>query len=104
LFGLDDYSGEDYEHRRDWLEDKLLKTAGVFAIKLCAYAVMSNHYHVVLHIRPDMANDWSDQDVVQRWHQLFNGTLVSQRFAVRDSLSEQSDGYLNQTIKNGVLD
>ncbi|MFT4630376.1 MAG: putative transposase, partial [Dinoroseobacter sp.] len=27
LCGLDDYSGKDYEHRRDWLEDKLLKTA-----------------------------------------------------------------------------
>jgi REP element-mobilizing transposase RayT len=99
LCGLDDYSGKDYEHRRDWLEDKLLKTAGVFAIKLCAYAVMSNHYHVVLHIRPDIANDWSDRDVVQRWHQLFDGTLFSQRFAVGDSLSKAERCVLKSDIQ-----
>jgi REP element-mobilizing transposase RayT len=99
LCGLDDYSGKDYEHRRDWLEDKLLKTAGVFAIKLCAHAVMSNHYHVVLHVRPDIASDWNDQDVVQRWHQLFNGTLFSQRFAVGDSLSKAERWVLKSDIQ-----
>ena len=51
LCGVDPYSGNDYEHRRDWLENKLHEIASVFAIRLCAYAVMSNHYHVVLHVR-----------------------------------------------------
>jgi len=43
LCGIDHYSGNDYEHRRDWLEKKLLDTAKVFALKLCAYAVMRNY-------------------------------------------------------------
>jgi len=34
LCGNDVYSGKNYEHRRDWLETKLLRTADVFAIKL----------------------------------------------------------------------
>ena len=71
LCGTDHYLGNNYEHRRDWLETKLLQTADVFAIKLCAYAVMHNHYHVVLHVRPDIASDWTDLDVVNRWHRLF---------------------------------
>jgi len=80
LCGADHYSGKNYEHRRDWLEALLLKNADIFAIKLCAYAVMSNHYHVVLHVRPDIAASWSDKEIVLRWHRLFNGTLFSQRF------------------------
>jgi REP element-mobilizing transposase RayT len=55
LCGYDTHSQTDYEHRRQWLEDKLLETAKVFSIKLCAYAVMSNHYHVVVHIHTNTA-------------------------------------------------
>ena len=40
LCGVDHYSGNDYEHRRDWLENKLHEVASVFAIRLCAYAIM----------------------------------------------------------------
>jgi len=80
LCGVDHYSGQDYEHRRDWLEDKLHNVASIFAIKLCAYAVMSNHYHVVLHVRTDIANDWSDKEVIEHWHKLYSGNLLSSRY------------------------
>ena len=43
LCGKDHYSGQDYEHRRQWVVDRLAVLAEVFAIDLCAYAVMSNH-------------------------------------------------------------
>ena len=99
LCGIDNYSGKNYEHRRDWLEAKLLDTANVFAIKLCAYAVMHNHYHVVLHVRPDIASEWTDLDVVNRWHQLFNGTLFSQRFARGGSLLNVERRVLKRDIK-----
>ena len=80
LCGVDHYSGNDYEHRRDWLENKLHEVASAFAIRLCAYAVMSNHYHVVLHVRSDIASEWTDQEVVEHWHQLYSGNLLSSRF------------------------
>jgi REP element-mobilizing transposase RayT len=50
LCGIDNYSGQSYEHRRGWVEKRLLFLSSVFAIDLCAYAVMSNHVHVVLHV------------------------------------------------------
>lgn len=50
LCGFDLQSDISYEHRRAWLENELLNQAQVFAIDIAAYAIMSNHYHVVLHI------------------------------------------------------
>ena len=78
LCGYDRTSKTNFEHRRQWLEDKLHQTAKAFTIKLCAYAVMSNHYHVVLHLRPDIASKLSEMEVVRRWHSLFKGTYLSQ--------------------------
>ena len=51
LCGQDHYSGQDYEHRRQWVVDRLAVLDEVFAIDLCAYAVMSNHYHVVVRLK-----------------------------------------------------
>ena len=48
LCGVDFYTGQSYEHRRDWIEARLLMLASVFSIDICAYAVMSNHLHLVL--------------------------------------------------------
>ena len=48
LCGNDLVSGQSYEHRKDWVESRLLKLSEVFAVNLYGYAVMSNHYHAVL--------------------------------------------------------
>ena len=80
LCGTDSYSGQSYEHRRGWLEEKLLALPQTFAINIAAYAIMSNHYHVVLHIDKKQADQWSDLEVVERWHSIFKGNLSSQKF------------------------
>jgi REP element-mobilizing transposase RayT len=80
LCGVDTVTGKNYEHRRAWLEDRLLELPKVFALDIAAYAVMSNHYHVVLHINTARAKSWSDLEVVKRWHQLFKGTALSQKY------------------------
>jgi hypothetical protein len=54
LCGVDGYSGQSYEHRRAWVEDSLLFFY-VFAIDVCAYGVMSNHRHGVVHVDKDSA-------------------------------------------------
>lgn len=56
LYGKDHYSGQDYEHRRQWVVDRLAVLAEVFAIDLCAYAVMANHCHLVLRINQKSAS------------------------------------------------
>ena len=99
LCGTDHYSGQSYEHRRDWLESKLLATAEVFAIKLCSYAIMHNHYHVVLHVHSEIATNWTDLEVVTRWHQLFKGTWFSQRFANGECLLKAEQHTLKRDIE-----
>ena len=70
LCGVDALTGFNFEHRRAWLEQRLHELADVFAIDLCAYAVMSNHYHAVLHLNTEQLDSWDDTEVVQRWQRL----------------------------------
>jgi hypothetical protein len=58
------------KHRRLWIEDKLLELTTIFAIDLCTYAVIHNHYHVVLLINKSSADDWVPLEIVERWHRL----------------------------------
>ena len=71
LYGYDAHTGRDFSHRKAWLVNRLRKLAGIFAVEVCAYAVMENHYHTVLRTRPDIADRWSDQEVASRWLTLF---------------------------------
>ena len=73
LCGDDPVSGQCFEHRRTWLESRLLELAGVFAVDLYGYAVMSNHYHVVVRVAPRRTAEWNDQDVARRWCSLHPG-------------------------------
>jgi hypothetical protein len=71
LCGTDSYSGRDYEHRKDWIRERLRELAGLFGVEVCDYAIMSNHLHLVLRNRPDVVQEWCDAEVALRWCQLF---------------------------------
>ncbi len=73
LCGKDKFSGKDYEHRRQWVVDRLNLLSSAFSIDLCAYAVMSNHYHVVLRLSPNQSESWSQSEVIERWQKLYSG-------------------------------
>jgi REP element-mobilizing transposase RayT len=88
LCGEDPVSGESFEHRRGWVERRLLFLASVFAIDVCAYAVMSNHLHVVLHINSEKIAKWSKLDVLKRWHKLHKGTLFTQQYVRGEALPD----------------
>jgi hypothetical protein len=80
LCGIDNYSGQNYEHRRQWVEDrlfKLFKLVEVFAIDLCAFSLMSNHTHVVFRVNRQKAVDWDKGIVIERWHSLYAGNWMS---------------------------
>ena len=70
LCGVDPLTGRYYEHRKEWIRERLELLASVFAIDICGYAVMGNHLHVVLRVRPDLVRDWSDEEVALRWTRL----------------------------------
>ncbi|MCW8880742.1 MAG: transposase [Sedimenticola sp.] len=86
LCGIDPLTGRSYEHRRGWIEERLLALSRSFAIAISAYAVMHNHTHVVLYVDTERATNWSQRQVVEQWHGLFNGTQLSQRFLKDDPL------------------
>ena len=65
LCGEDKFSGQNYEHRRQWVVERIAFLSSVFAIEVMAYAVMSNHYHLVLRVDKAKAEKWSDQQVIQ---------------------------------------
>ena len=99
LCGTDHITGQCYEHRRDWLENKLLFLPQTFAIDIAAYAIMSNHYHVVLFIDHKRAQQWSDIEVIERWHTLFKGNLFSQRFLKGEKLDKAQQARLQIYIE-----
>ena len=80
LCGVDERTGNSYEHRRQWVEDRLLFLAQVFAIEVCAFSVMSNHTHVVLFVDEETNKTWTTAEVLTRWHKLFKGTLLTQKY------------------------
>ncbi len=54
LMGNDPVSGKNFDHRKRWVEELLERFAACFAIDLIAYAILSNHFHLVLRSRPDI--------------------------------------------------
>ena len=71
LCGHDRRSGRDYSHRREWIRSRVEELAGIFAVEVLAYALMENHMHLVIRTRPDVAGNWSDDEVALRWWLLF---------------------------------
>lgn len=70
LCGYDAVSGKNYDHRKQWLEERLRGLAGQFGIDVLGFAILSNHFHVVLRNRPDVVAAWSDEEVARRWLRL----------------------------------
>ncbi|MEQ8785774.1 MAG: hypothetical protein RIC55_05725 [Pirellulaceae bacterium] len=70
LCGDDSLTGRNFDHRKRWLELRLEHLAGSFAIDVLGYAVMDNHFHIILRNRPDVLAVWDDQEVARRWLRL----------------------------------
>lgn len=67
LCGQDPVSGKYFDHRKRWLEQRLQILARHFGIDLLGFAILSNHFHLVLRNRPDVVATWSDKEVARRW-------------------------------------
>ena len=80
LCGQDKLTGKDYSHRRTWIEDKLFKLASIFSIDIASYAIMHNHYHLVLHIDKQTSQSWSITQVFEQYVQLHFIPVIVQNF------------------------
>ncbi|MFT5172344.1 MAG: REP element-mobilizing transposase RayT [Gammaproteobacteria bacterium] len=70
LCGQDPITGRSLNHRKQWLEDRVIELAKLFAVAVHSYAIMSNHFHVVLETDPRAPLNWSDEEVARRWLRL----------------------------------
>lgn len=107
LCGKDKATGKDFEHRRGWVEDKLLALSQVFAIDVCAYTIMSNHTHMVLFVDEATAKVWTTSEVLERWHQLFKGTLITQQYCRGEKVPDYLISSLLETVevyRNRLMD
>ena len=88
FFGMDE-KGRDLNYRKPWFLKRLKLLGEVFAIDIPAYAVMSNHYHLVLHVDKARVDSWSMEDVISRWLQLYRGPEIIQRFVLGEILGDE---------------
>jgi REP element-mobilizing transposase RayT len=91
LCGDDPVTGRNFDHRKQWLVTRIKQLSAQFAVDVCAYAVMSNHYHLVLHVDQSAARSWSNEEVISRWTGLFprNAKLVETLIKNRTSKAAQ---------------
>lgn len=66
LCGDDPLSGIDYSERRGWIRQLQEELAALFAVEVEFHVEMSNHLHLVVRTRPDIALTWTDEEVVRR--------------------------------------
>ena len=88
LCGVDPLTGMSYEHRRQWIRKRIEFLAGLFAIDVMGFSVMSNHLHLVLRNRPDIVPEWSDDEVAKRWWQLFPSRRNTDKSAAEPTAAE----------------
>ncbi len=99
LCGEDSVTGKSFEHRKQWIVDKLAQLSEVFCIDICAYAVMGNHYHVVLKVNEGQGEEISGKEVLGRWCTLFKGDVFTQRYLAGGLLGESERYALDEMIQ-----
>jgi hypothetical protein len=95
LCGKDPLTGRDFSHRRHWMLKRQEQLAKLFAIDVGFHAEMSNHFHLVLRTRPDVARRWSREEVARRWL-----TITRLAKCMSDALPQPSTEKMEQLLKN----
>ncbi len=98
LCGEDAYTKQSYEHRRQWMVDRIRFLTSIFAIDVAAYAVMSNHYHLVVYVDESEAMAWSDEEVCERWHKLYHNHPLVERLQKGQSSCQAEIDKANEII------
>ena len=69
--------------------ERLEQLCSIFPIEVCAYAVMSNHYHLVLHVDSARARQWSREEIIERWTALFRAPTMVKRWQSGEALEAE---------------
>jgi hypothetical protein len=66
---------EGGQHRKDWIRDRLRLLSGAFALDVGGYAILDNHFHVVVRTDPKRAVQWSNHQVAKRWFKIYPASI-----------------------------
>jgi REP element-mobilizing transposase RayT len=97
LCGYDNFMQKSFDHRKQWLVSRFAELTEIFAIDICAYAVMSNHYHLVLRVDAARAASWSAEEVASRWSRLYNH-VTAKKCANGESMDREETALLDTAI------
>ena len=78
--------------------DRLAEINAVFCIDVCAYAIMSNHYHLVLYIDKQKVDALTDLEVIERWRIIYAGPDIIKRFVDGEELSKELYGLVAEIV------
>ncbi len=98
LCGKDRYTGQSFEHRRTWLVDRVKLLSSVFAIDIAAYAIMSNHYHLVVRVNRELALSWSAEEVIEKWYRLYKSNVLVDRYRKGEEMSDAELKAVNNLV------
>jgi hypothetical protein len=98
LCGVDALTGKSYEHRRQWIVDRIKQLTDIFAIDTCAYSVMENHYHVILHVDSERATAWTEQEVIERWERIFSLPVIVQRYLAKETITQAERDTISELL------
>ena len=98
LCGFDRLTQQDFDHRRQWVIDRLADIDAAFCIDVCAYAIMSNHYHLVLFIDKPTVEALTKLEVIDRWRKLYSGPEIIERYLKGDHLSAAHHLLINEIV------
>lgn len=90
LCGDDPHTGNNCDHRKDWLVNRMLELASIFSVELYAYAVMDNHYHLVLYLDPLAPEKWTNLEIAEKWLQAYPSKLDEPGFEQQRELKKQA--------------
>jgi hypothetical protein len=65
---------------------------------------MSNHYHLVLRVKPGQAGQWESAEVVKRWGQLFSGSVLVDRYLLGDCSSSAERDKAEEVVNRNTQD
>ncbi len=63
--------GVNFEHRREWIIERLRLLSKMFAIGSASYAIMMNHYHLLIRVDVKKAAAWTASEIFEHWSILF---------------------------------
>ncbi len=67
LCGWDPFTQRSIEHRKVWLQQRLIFLASVMAIDIEGFCSMGNHLYLIVRNRPDVAAKWSAEEIARKW-------------------------------------